>query len=102
MRRVAEFLSIEPPRQVWPSLVQAATFEAMKRDGKTLLGLANDFFEGGSDRFLFKGSNGRWRDVMTADDLALYEKAATRFTPGLAHWIENGRLVAGDPRAALD
>jgi len=102
MRRVAQFLSIEPPREVWPSLVQAATFEAMKRDGKTLLGRANDFFEGGADRFLFKGSNGRWRDVMTADDLALYGKAARRFTPELARWIENGRLVAGDPRAAPD
>jgi aryl sulfotransferase len=102
MRRIAAFLSIETPRDLWPRLVEAATFEAMKRDGETLLGRANDIFEGGADRFFFKGSNGRWRDVMTADDLALYEKAATRFTPGLARWIENGRLVAGDPRAALD
>jgi aryl sulfotransferase len=102
MRRVAEFLSIETPRDVWPSLVKAATFKVMKQDGKTLLGPANKFFEGGSDRFLFKGSNGRWRDVMSADDLALYEKAANRLEPGLARWLECGRLVAGDPRVIPD
>jgi aryl sulfotransferase len=102
MRRIAAFLAIEPSREVWPSLVQAATFAAMKREGKTLLGQATDIFEGGSDRFFFKGSNDRWRDEMTAEDLALYEQAATRFTPGLARWIEKGRLVAGDPRAAPD
>lgn len=102
MRRIAAFLSIEPPREVWPSLVQAATFAAMKREGKTLMGQATDIFEGGSDRFFFKGSNGRWRDVMTAEDLTLYEQAATHFTPGLARWIENGRLVTGDPRTAPD
>ena len=100
MRRIAEFLAVDPPREVWPSLVEAATFEAMKRNGKTILAGAEKVFEGGSDRFLFKGTNGRWRDVMTADDLALYDNAAKRLTPGLARWLENGRLIAGDPRTA--
>jgi len=100
MRRIAEFLAIDPPREVWPSLVEAATFEAMKRNGGIILAGAERIFEGGSDRFLFKGTNGRWRDVMTADDLALYDNAAKRLTPGLARWLENGRLVAGDPRTA--
>jgi hypothetical protein len=53
-------------------LVEAATLEAMKRDGKLLPGLASDLFEGGFDCFLFEG------------------------------WIEHGRLVAGDPRTAPD
>jgi len=100
MRRIAAFLSIETPPDLWPRLVEAATFDAMKRDGKILMGRANDYFEGGSDRFLFKGSNGRWRDLMSADDLELYEKAAARLTPALRRWTEQGRLVAGDPRVA--
>jgi aryl sulfotransferase len=102
MRRIAEFLEIAPPREIWPSLVEAATFEAMKRNGNVILAGAEKIFEGGSDRFLFKGTNGRWRDVLTADDLALYEQAAKRLTPGLAHWLQGGRLVAGDPRTASD
>src|SRR5262245_57008405 len=102
MRRIAGFLSIEPPAALWPRLIEAATFEAMKRHGETFLGRARDIFEGGADRFFFKGTNGRWRDEMTAEDLALYEQAARRFTPGLAAWIEHGRLIAGDPRTAAD
>ena len=100
MRRIAAFLSIAPPEEMWPQLVEAATFAAMKRDGATLLPMVNVAFEGGSGRFFFKGTNGRWRDVMTAEDLALYDQVAARMTPGLARWIEQGRLGAGDPRVA--
>ena len=98
MRRIAGFLSIEPPAALWPRLVEAATFEAMKQHGETFLVRARDIFEGGADRFFFKGTNGRWRDEMTAEELALYEQDVSRFTPGLAAWVEHGRLIAGDPR----
>src|SRR5262249_44602890 len=100
MRRIAEFLALEPPREVWPSLVEPPSFEAMKRNGKSLLAGFEKMLDGGSDRFLFKGTNGRWRDVMTADDLALYDQVAKRLTPGLARWLQSGRLVAGDPCTA--
>lgn len=102
MRRIAEFLELEPSRQVWPSLVEAASFEAMKRNGKSLLAGVEKMLDGGSDRFLFKGTNGRWRDVMTTDDLALYDQVAKCLTPRLARWLQSGRLVAGDPRTAPD
>ena len=69
----------------------------------TCLVVAAKFFEGGSRRFLYKGTNGRWRDEIPPDELALYEqKATSRFTPGLASWIEGGRLEAGGPRSAPD
>jgi aryl sulfotransferase len=101
MRRIASFLGIEPPAEAWPRLVEAATFQSMKGDGKALLGEKLEaLFEGGADRFLYKGTNGRWRDVMTAEDLALYESVASRLTPGLAQWLEVGRLQAGDPRSS--
>lgn len=102
MRRIAEFLALEPPREVWPSLMEAASFAVMKRNGKALLPDLAQVFDEGSDRFLFKGTNGRWREVMTADDLALYDQVATRLTPGLARWLQSGRLVAGDPRTAAE
>ena len=49
-------------------------------------------FEGGAERFFFKGTNGRWRDVLTAEDLELYERAASELDPELRNWLENGRL----------
>jgi aryl sulfotransferase len=100
MRRIAAFLSIETPEALWPQLVEAATFETMKRNGAALIPLASKAFEGGSNRFFFKGTNGRWRDVITAEDLALYDQVAARMTPGLTRWVEQGRLGAGDPRTA--
>jgi hypothetical protein len=60
------------------------------------------FFAGGADRFLYKGTNGRWHDSMTADDLALYDQAAAGWTQGLTRWMEQGRLGAGDPQTAID
>ena len=37
MRRVADFLGIPVDRWIWPELVEAAEFEAMRRDGDTLM-----------------------------------------------------------------
>jgi aryl sulfotransferase len=48
------------------------------------------FFEGGASRFFHKGTNGRWRDVLTEEDLALYETAAARLDPELRSWLEAG------------
>ena len=74
----------------------------MKRDGPVLLGLLGSLFEGGADRFLFKGSNGRWKDELSADDHALADKLAERLSPGLRRWVASGRGIAGDPVASPD
>ena len=56
-------------------------------------------FEGGTDRFFFRGTNGRWKDVMTPDELAEYDKTVARaLSPDCAAWLERGR-AAGDPKA---
>ena len=60
-------------------------------------------FADGPRRFFNKGVNGRWRDVLSGEDLALYEaKVREKLSPGLAAWLEGGRLAAGDPRQTLD
>ena len=103
MRRIADFLGIVIPDDLWPALVEAADFEAMKRDGKRLLPTADQAVQGGADRFLHKGTNERGRGVLTDDDLARYDaKVREAFTPGLAAWVEGGRRAAGDPRDAQD
>ena len=103
MRRIAEFLEITLPDSLWPTLVEAGSFTSMRREGGTLLPSAGNQFEGGAERFLFKGTNGRWRDVLTEEDLALYDaKVREKLTPGLAVWLEHGRSAAGDPRAVIN
>jgi aryl sulfotransferase len=51
-------------------------------------------FHGGAGAFFFKGTNGRWRDVLTDADLELYEQAKRRvLTPDCARWLEEGGPV---------
>jgi aryl sulfotransferase len=95
MRRIAAFLEIDIPESRWPDLIEAASFEAMKSLGSALLPGAENVWEGGADRFLHKGANGRWQDVVSAEDLARYDaKVKASFSPDLAQWIAHGRLGA--------
>ena len=103
MHRIARFLGISTAPDLWPQLVEAATFESMKRDGKTLLAHMEHLFERGHDSFLHKGINDRWREVLTQADLERYDnKVGALLSPGLARWLESGRLKAGDPETAAD
>ena len=63
MRRVADFLGISVPPDIWPELVEAAGFEAMRRAGEVLMGSVATIFQGGATRFFHEGTNGRWRGV---------------------------------------
>jgi aryl sulfotransferase len=102
MRRISDFLEIDTPASLLPELVKAATFETMKADGQELLPKIGEHFDTGHQRFLHKGTNGRWKDVMNDEDLDRYDALVKRkFTPALAGWIAHGR-EGGDPRQAAD
>ncbi len=99
MRRIADYLGIAVDEEKWPVLVDAATFQGMKRDAEVLGPEMGMIFEGGADRFLHKGTNDRWRDVLTADDLALYDDVAQRtLTPELRRWLEAGAASGIAPK----
>jgi aryl sulfotransferase len=102
MKRIAAFLGIETPAKLWPELVEAASFETMKNEGAALLPGIEMAVRGGHQTFLNKGTNGRWRDVLTKDDVARYhERAAAELSPGLNDWLEHGRQ-GSDPKATKD
>lgn len=93
MRRIAAFLGIETPAQLWPQLVEAARFESMKAKADDLLPDAGQIWQGGGKTFLNKGVNGRWCGVLHGVDLDLYDaRVKAEFAPELAAWIEHGRL----------
>ena len=90
MRRIAEFLDIRVPEDAWPAVVERCTFESMRERGEEIGSFV--LFEGGAQRFLFKGSNGRWREVLTQDELAAYAKRVAEILPAdAAAWLEHGR-----------
>jgi aryl sulfotransferase len=90
----------EKPQSMLAELARAAQFETMKAQGDEMMPELHMAFDRGADRFINKGTNGRWKGVLTDDDLARYHAlVARKFTPAQAAWTEHGRLVAGDPRA---
>ena len=92
MRRVADFLGIPVPPDLWPGLVEAAGFEAMRRDGEVLMGSVAASFRGGAARFFHEGTNGRWRGVFREEDLALYDaKVEAELPPACARWVAQVR-----------
>lgn len=96
MRRVAAFLEVEVAEELWPRLVQAASFQTMKDQGDQLMPQVTALFEGGSERFFYKGRNGRWKDIFRTDDLTLYDaKLNGILTPACAKWLEEGRCGSG-------
>jgi len=91
MGRVAAFLGTDVPEHAWPEVVARCTFERM-REGEARMGKVDMIFKGGLKTFVFKGTNGRWRDVLTADELAAYDRrVAAAFTPECAAWVEQGK-----------
>ncbi len=93
IRRLAEFLGIELTSEELERVAESATFDQMKKSFKVMDEPMRAVFKGGSDAFIFKGTNGRWRDVLSAEDLSFYEAAKERvLSPDCAAWLEAGWL----------
>jgi len=52
-------------------------------------------FQQGGKTFFHKGTNGRWKDVLTAADLEKYDRVVREnLTPECARWMATGELSA--------
>ena len=100
---MADYLDIHVSPDIWPRLVEAAGFEAMRRDGATLMGPLTPCFKAAATAS-FTGAQTNGGVASSArKDLALYDaKVEALFSPACARWVAQGRLEAGDPRLALD
>jgi aryl sulfotransferase len=91
-RRIAEFLGIDVPERAWPALLKSVSFAEMKRNGEQYAPGGGIFWNGGAETFLNRGTNGRWREVLSDDELALYHAACERtLAPECRDWMERGR-----------
>lgn len=100
MRKLSEWLGIPIDEAVWPSLVQSTTFNQMKKDyQKTTPVVTQQIWRDPKD-FFHKGSTGQWRDVLSEEDLTLYDTAANRtLEPDARRWMEEGTLGFADPKS---
>jgi aryl sulfotransferase len=93
MRRVAEFLGTpELTAEQWSAAVEHCTFDWMKGHAEQMAPPQSDIaFEGGASNFINKGTNGRWKDVLSEEDNArLTAKAKEELGEECAKWLEQG------------
>ncbi|MHA1528201.1 MAG: hypothetical protein ACTSVG_04235 [Alphaproteobacteria bacterium] len=60
------------------SITEAVSFKAIKQRGADYAPRGGATWKGGADTFLNKGTNGRWREVFSPAELALYDAACDR------------------------
>jgi aryl sulfotransferase len=98
IHHIADFLEIPLADSALASILQATGFHAMREREDRLNDRMRIAWKEGAKTFFHKGTNGRWRDVLSAADLDLYEaKAAQVLTPDCRAWLEEGRVaLAGD------
>jgi aryl sulfotransferase len=90
LRRLADFLAIPIDEEKFPDMVRHCGIDYM-REHAVVAGLFGDFFDGGPGVFFNKGVNGRWRDLLSDDEIARCDAvAARRLSPECAHWLRTG------------
>jgi aryl sulfotransferase len=99
---IARFLGIALTPDRLAAVAAAVRFDALRRDaaaaGPMPAERAAAVWHGGLDTFFFRGTNGRWRDVLGADELALCDAALARcLTPACAAYVTGGRAAWTQP-----
>ena len=90
VRRIASFLGLEYSDAAIAEIARACSFENAKKNADRIVGDMTTSFRDGNRTFLNRGTNGRWKNVLTEEDLALYRRAMDRLPPDLARWLECG------------
>lgn len=94
MRRIASFLDIPIDESKWDEIVEHCTFDWMREHGEKIVPMGGAAWNGGVKSFIHKGTNGRWRDMLTATESAEYEaRALAELGPECAHWLATGEVL---------
>jgi len=94
-QRIADFLEIGVPEESWPAIIRNCTLAKMRTAAPQ--DRLRQVLKGGAETFFYKGTNNRWKEVLTADEIALYDAAARRaLTPECRRWLENGKSALGN------
>ena len=88
MRRIAAFLDVPVDEALFPAMVEHCTFEYMKANATPSVPLGGAFWDAGAEVFIHRGTNGRWRDLLSPEDCAAYEaRAVVELGAECAAWL---------------
>lgn len=94
IRRIAAFLEIAIDEQRFDRIVANCSLEHMRKiaENDPLLNFA---FQKGAKTFFNKGTSGRWKDVLSVEEIAKCDTiAAMHLTRDCAHWLKTGETPA--------
>ncbi len=93
MRRLAAFLGIEIDASAFPAMLAHCRIDYMRKHAASLPAFTR-IFEHGAASFFHSGANGRWREVLTAEEIERCDAVAARkLSPECAHWLRTGELA---------
>ena len=91
-RQIAHFLDIHVSADTVAEIAHAVNFSTMKKEATKNPSAGTETWKQEMKTFFFKGTNGRWKDALTKEDLAMYETTKSRvLTKECAQWLEQGR-----------
>ncbi|MBT4162124.1 MAG: sulfotransferase domain-containing protein [Gammaproteobacteria bacterium] len=91
IRLIAGFIEHELSDQDVDRIARATSFEHVKQQAVAESEVAEEegSFQGGQAAFIFKGTDGRWRDLLDEKDLQLYRQTRDRvLEPDCVAWLE--------------
>jgi aryl sulfotransferase len=95
MRHIARFLGVEIDEAKLPAMVEHCSIDYMRRTASQKSPILDMVFQGGGNTFFHKGTNGRWKDALTAADLQRYDdEVRAHLTSDCAHWLATGEIAA--------
>jgi len=90
-REIAAFLDIPIDESKWGDIVHHCSFDYVKNHAPLSTPLGGAIFDGGAKVFINKGTNHRWRDTLTEEDVEAYERRAIEeLGAECAHWLATG------------
>lgn len=90
-KRVAAFLEIAVDDSLWPQIEKHCSIDYMREQSKSFSDL-EIIFDGGGASFINKGTNGRWKDVLSEAEIARCDEVAhANMGEACAHWLKTGQ-----------
>ena len=91
IRQIAEFLEIPIKEEKWPAILEHCSFDYMKENAAATVPLNGALWEGGAKTFIHKGTNGRWADMLSQEDIKWYEAEVRKHLGDeCAEWLAHG------------
>lgn len=92
IEKIANFLEIEIDEEKWGTILEHCSFDYMKKNPGKTVPLGGAVWNGGSETFINKGTNGRWKDLLTTEDNERYERMAVeQLGEKAANWLATGK-----------